>query len=369
MTTLFLSLLKVSVRSSNHLSCVPSSKEWSQMYEMAAKHALLGVCFNGVQYLYTHQPDYVVNLPIMLKMRWLGIAASIQKRNELMNLRCKELQQRLLDSGLSACVLKGQGVATYYKTSEGGVSLAYLRQSGDIDMWIKGGYDTVCNYVQRTHPSKDVSYHRFHYNVFNDAEVELHHRPSMMNNPFHNRKLQKWADDFVPEQFVKAEKLGFYMPSSSFNKLFLLCHTYRHFVSEGVGLRQLMDYYFVLLNSDPGENLEVMSKIRQIGMGQFAAAVMWIMQYLFDLDETKMLCLPNKEEGEYLLQEVLLAGNFGHYDERYAHSGRYAMQLQNIRHSMHLLIHYPSEVLWMPLWLIWHFFWKWNKKRFIRSYE
>lgn len=189
MTTLFLSLLKVSVRSSNCLSCVPSSKEWSQMYEMAAKHALLGVCFNGVQYLYTHQPNYVVNLPMMLKMRWLGIAASIQKRNELMNLRCKELQQRLLDAGLSACVLKGQGVATYYKTSEDGVSLAYLRQSGDIDMWIKGGYDTVCNYVQRTHPSKDVSYHRFHYNVFNDAEVELHHRPSMMNNPFHNRKV------------------------------------------------------------------------------------------------------------------------------------------------------------------------------------
>ena len=128
-------------------------------------------------------------------------------------------------------------------------------------------------------------------------------------------------------------------------------------------------YYFVLLNSDSGENLEVMSKIRQIGMGQFAAAVMWIMQYLFDLDETKMLCLPNKKEGEYLLREVLLAGNFGHYDERYAHFGRYAMQLQNIRHSIHLLIHYPSEVLWMPLWLIWHFFWKKNKKRFIRSYE
>lgn len=369
MTTLFFSLLKISVHSAGRLSYVPSSKEWLQLYEMAAKQALLGVCFNGVQYLHTYQPDSVVNLPMKLKMQWLGIAASIQKRNELMNLRCKELQQRLSDAGLPACVLKGQGVATYYKTSEGGTSLADLRQSGDIDMWIKGGYKVVCDYVQRTYPSRDVAYHRFHYNIFKDVEVELHHRPSMMNNPFHNRKLQKWADEFSPDYFVKAGELGFYVPSSSFNKLFLLCHTYRHFVSEGVGLRQLMDYYFVLLNSESKENKEVMRKIRQIGMEQFAAAVMWIMQYLFDLDKTKMLCKADRKEGEYLLHEILLAGNFGHYDKRYSYSGKYAMQWQNIRHSMHLLLHYPSEVLWMPLWLIWHFFWKWNKKRLIRLSE
>lgn len=369
MTALFFSLLKVSVHSTGCISYVPSSQDWVQLYEMAAKHALLGVCFNGVQNLYTHHPDYLVNLPIILKMQWVGVAASIQERNKLMNLRCKELQQRLIDVGLSACVLKGQGVATYYKTNQDGVSLADLRQSGDIDMWIKGGYDVVCYYVQQTHPSKDVSYHRFHYNIFNDVEVELHHRPSMMNNPFHNRKLQKWADEFSPNQFLKVRDLGFYVPSSAFNKLFLLCHIYRHFISEGVGLRQLMDYYFVLLNSSTDENAEVLERILQLGMNKFASAVMWVLREIFMLDEKYMLCAPNDREGRYLLREIMMAGNFGHHDKRYSHSGRFAMQAQSIRHSIHIVLHYPSEVLWMPIWLIWHFFWKLNKKRLIRLHE
>lgn len=368
MITLFLSLLKVSVHSSDCLSYVPSSKEWAQLYEMAAKHALLGICFNGVQYFYAHHPDYVVNLPMKLKMQWLGVAASIQKRNELMNIRCKELQRKLDGARLSACVLKGQGVATYYKTKKG-VSLADLRQSGDIDMWVKGGYDTVCGYVQKTHPSKDLSYHRFHYDVFDDVEVEIHHRPSMMNNPFHNKKLQRWADELTPEQFVHIEALGFNVPTSAFNKLFLLCHIYRHFVSEGIGLRQLMDYYFILLNSSTSENTEVLQRISQLGMSRFASAVMWALHELFALDEKYMLCVPNEKEGRYLLNEIMVAGNFGHHDNRYSHSGCFAMQMQNIRHSSHLLFHYPSEVLWMPLWLIWHFFWKLNKKRLIRLHE
>ena len=361
MTTLFLSLLKVSVQSSDRIVYTPSAEEWKRLYELAAKHALLGVCFNGVQWLCKKHPEAMVNLPMKLKMRWLAMAATIQKRNELMNRRCRELQQLINEAGLSACVLKGQGVATYYITSVEKTSLANLRQSGDIDMWIKGGYDTVCDYVQRTHPSSDVSYHRFHYEVFSDTEVELHHRPSMMNSPFHNRKLQHWADDFTPDQFVRVDELGFDMPNSSFNKIFLLCHIYRHFVSEGIGLRQLMDYYFVLLNSDVDENEKVMQKLHQIGMQRFTAAVMWMMQRLFDLDNDKMLCQPNAQEGAYVLHEILQAGNFGMFDSRYAHSGRYAMQLQNIRHSMHLVMHYPSEVMWMPLWLVWHFFWKRKK--------
>lgn len=93
-------------------------------------------------------------------------------------------------------------------------------------------------------------------------------------------------------------------------------------------------------------------------MKRFARAIMWIMQEVFMLDGNKMLCTPDEKEGRYLLHEIMEAGNFGQADKRYSYRGRYAMQLQNIRHSTHLLYYYPSEVLWMPLWLIWHFFWK-----------
>ena len=362
--TLFKDLLQVSVGKRQDLSSVPSAKEWKDLYRIAYNQALLGVCYVGISKLPSAQQAH---LTLELRQLWLAMAAQIQKQNELMNERCAQLQQMVNNAGLKACVLKGQGVAEMYNLNldlNANLHIGLYRQPGDIDMWVKGGYKVVCDFVQRTHPSRDLSYHRFHYHVFEDAEVEIHHRPSMMNNPFHNLKLQRWADELSHEQFVYKANLGFYTPPSSFNKVFLLCHTYRHFVSEGVGLRQLMDYYFVLQNSKVDENKDVMDKIRQLGMKRFTRAVMWIMQEIFMLDGNKMLCTPDEKEGRYLLREIMEAGNFGQTDKRYSYRGRYAMQLQNIRHSTHLLFHYPSEVLWMPLWLIWHFFWKRYKKMF-----
>lgn len=363
---LFKDLLQVSIGKRLELSSIPSGADWKQICQIAHNHALTGVCFAGVNRLPSVQK---VNLTLELKLQWLAMAAQIQKRNELMNERCAQLQRMVNNVGLKACVLKGQGVAEMYNLDVNlntNLHLGLYRQPGDIDMWVKGGYKVVCDFVQRTHPSRDLSYHRFHYHVFEDAEVEIHHRPSMMNNPFHNLKLQRWADELSHEQFVYKANLGFYTPPSSFNKVFLLCHIYRHFVSEGVGLRQLMDYYFVLQNSKVEENEDVMDKIRQLGMKRFARAIMWIMQEVFMLDGNKMLCTPDEKEGRYLLHEIMEAGNFGQTDKRYSYRGRYAIQLQNIRHSTHLLFHYPSEVLWMPLWLIWHFFWKRYKKIMIR---
>lgn len=109
MTKLFLSLLKVSVQSSDNLVYPPSAEEWKRLYELAAQHALLGVCFNGVQRLSRVQPEAVANLPVKLKMQWLAMTATIQKRNELMNARCKELQQQINEAGLFSLRFKRTG--------------------------------------------------------------------------------------------------------------------------------------------------------------------------------------------------------------------------------------------------------------------
>lgn len=365
---LFYELLQVAVGSRACLSHTPSEEEWSELYVIAKKQSLVGVCFAGVQRLQQQRQEP----PEMLYLTWMGMAAKIQQRNEVVNRQCAELQAKLSADGLDACVLKGQGVAALYKVSR--VSdgfkvsdLSGLRQSGDIDVWIKGGYDVVCDYVQRTAPNMELAYHRFHYEAFPDTEVELHQHPSLMNNPIHNARLQKWLDSFGKEQFVELKELGFMVPPSEMNKVFLLCHLYRHFVAEGVGMRQLMDYYFVLKNSQTDENGRVMQVIESLGMARFARAVMWVMEYLFGLPRTHMICEPDGQEGEYLLNEVMMGGNFGKHDERYDHQGKYAMQMQNIRHSCHLLQHYPSEVLWTPAWLVWHYFWKKKKVHQIKQ--
>ena len=124
--TLFFELIRVSVGSCCKLSLIPSDKEWKGLYLMAQNQALIGTCFYGIKQLPAEQ---LINLPLQLKMKWLGETVSVQKRNDVMNQRCLQLQRRLNEEGFNSCILKGQGVASIYS-----IELSRLRQPGDIDL-------------------------------------------------------------------------------------------------------------------------------------------------------------------------------------------------------------------------------------------
>lgn len=130
---LFFQLIRVAIGNAVCLPHTPKAEEWQMLYEMAKKQSLVGICFAGVQHLVSqHQSP-----PEMLYLQWMGMAAMIQQRNEVVNRQCAELQARFSADGWRSCILKGQGVASYYKVK--GVrlddkDLSPLRQSGDIDV-------------------------------------------------------------------------------------------------------------------------------------------------------------------------------------------------------------------------------------------
>lgn len=365
MHNLFFELIRFSIGTQSSLSRMPSAKEWEQLYAMAQKQSLIGVCFAGVKKLCNFEEEYYAGMNEMLYLTWMGMAAKIQQRNEVVNRQCVELQARLSADGVKACVLKGQGVASLYTSTSSGqassaqvpIDLRGLRQSGDIDVWVKGGFDVVNDFVQKTCPSKDIAYHRFHYNMFEDTEVELHHRPTLMRNLFDNRKLQKWCDSFGADSFVHLD-FGFDVPPIEFNRIFILTHIYRHFLFEGVGLRQVMDYFFVLRTCElREESLELSETLHSLGLTRFAGALMWVLKEMFGLEEKYLICEANEKEGRFLLNEIEQMGNFGQMDKRYAGKGK---TMRFVKHWGHLLAHYPSEVVWSPIWIVYHWFWKRN---------
>ena len=354
MQDLFFELIQVAIGRKNSLSYTPTAKEWEKLYRVAESQAILGICFAGVKRL--QKTEYC--MPVSLFMQWLAMAAKIQQRNGDMDQKTAEVWALLNKAGLECAVLKGQGVAELYeiRNEELGIrndSLGMLRQSGDIDVWVKGGFDVVNDFVQNTRPTDDIAYHRFHYDMYADTEVELHHRPTLMRNLFDDRRLQQWCDSFDADTFVMTEK-GFAVPSLEFNRIFILTHIYRHFLFEGIGLRQLMDYYFVLRT----RNLDLNKLLVELRLQRFAAAVMWVMGHVFGLEREYMLCEPDEKEGRFILDEIMQTGNFGYGDSRYK---RHSKLKRMTKHGLHLLIHYPSEVLWTPVWLVYHKVWKYRK--------
>lgn len=360
MDTLFFELVRVAIGTQESLSRLPSEAEWEELFEMAVKQSLVGVCFCGIHQLGADSDEGYINIGMSedLYFDWMGMAAQINMKNELVNRQCVELQKRLEAEGLRSSVLKGQGVATLY-----GEDLRGFRQSGDIDMLVDCDYKRAAQFVSSV-VGKDVewAYKDIRLEMFEDTEVELHIKPGLMFNPFHNHRWQKWYADNKELVFGSKTDSQLNTPSIEFNSIYILQHCYMHLFESGIGLRQFMDYYFVLkaLSNSHSKCVTVenfQSLVKQFGMTRFACGVMYIMESVFGLERECLLCEPDAKEGEFLLNEIMQGGNFGKFDDRFKKAiGDKKDQMKRfVKRSCLLVGHYPQEALWMPRYFVWHY--------------
>lgn len=357
MRKLFFELVQVALGVRPCLSHSPVAEELGELYAMAKKQSLVGVCFAGVQKLQAQQQEP----PEMLYLKWMGMAAKIQQRNELVNRQCVDLQKRLSADGMRSCILKGQGVAQLYG------SLAGLRQSGDIDVWVNADEEGALHWVRKHQRELDFDYKHVHLDVFDDTSVEVHYRPSTSRVPWYMKRVEQFTREKAC--WDNSIELGDGMvnvPSLEFCLVFILQHIFGHLFAEEMTLKQYLDYYFVLkLAHEEGADVSsAYDEMKRIGMGRFAQATMWLLREVFGMPDEWMICKPDADEGRFLLERVMAkeqnVKSGKHGSLRWHLSVFWAQQSKNL----HLLTHYPLEVLFSPLWLVRHFFWKriWKMK-------
>lgn len=348
--TLFFELIRIALGRTSALSRTPSIEEWQRLYEISKRQALLGITYAAIERL-----DAIERPPRQLLLQWCLAAERIKERNEELNRRIPELSRRFNDDGFRNLILKGQGVAKYYAVS----NLETCRTPGDVDVWLEGSRKDIVDYVRKHQPDCEVVYHHVDFQNVGGMQVEVHFTPSWMNSYFTNRRLQGF---FAASREFDGASSDIPMPSVEFNMVYILLHTYRHLFHEGVGLRQIMDYYFVLLQSSTSkEREETMRVIRRLKMERFAAAVMWVLSEVFGMEPIHLLTAPNERDGRFLLDEIMLAGNLGQHDKRISHRNNesdFVRGMRKVKRNFRFLFSYPSEVLWSPWFKLWHYFWR-----------
>ena len=298
------------------------------------------------------------SVPQPVYMRWLAMAAKIQQRNEEMNKKCSEVYEAIRREGFECAVLKGQGVAEFYNLNVK-LDLNLYRQSGDIDVWLwkegvslKENRKEVIRFARTIQPDATGAEH--HVGVeWMGTDVELHYEPAYFCNPFANRRFRKWFMEYDKSKFQLSDN-GFCVPDAEFNRVFLLAHAFRHYISEGLGLRQVMDYYFLLRNLnhnlDLNHNHNHNNLIKRLGMVRFEKALKWVIGYVFEGEDGE----DGRKYGKMLLEHIMDGGNFGQHKaatvaNRHTHIGRFINQLT---HDIRLMRYYPSEAVWAPLSMI-----------------
>ena len=311
--------IQVAMGLRERLSAIPSVHEWQVLFEFCKRQSLLGVGFAAVEKLH----EVGVECPADIRLKWYGYALKIERMNEKLNMQCGEITKRYEHDGLRCCILKGQGNLLYYPEI-----LRMRRTPGDIDLWCitppsglsmpnatlrdytnYHGINAVMEYVRMQYRLQGIDanpkacYHHIDAPDMDGVKVEVHYRPAFLRSPLRNWRMQRWFEHHADECMKNKTHLGFSMMTSSVNVVYHMCHLYTHIFEGGIGLRQLMDYYFALrvwhndvmeckdlqsqgmwsegLGTPVMSKEEVMKVIRSFGMGKFAGAVMFVINEVF----------------------------------------------------------------------------------------
>ena len=340
---------------------------WQELYSFASKQALLGLCFEGIERLGEEYPEELKRNPIgrELLMTWMGKAQQIRRQNRKVNLVASKLFSMLREDGLRCCILKGQGNALMYPN-------AYSRNPGDIDVWVNASREQITEYAKKHFElGDDIRYQHIETSV-DGVPVELHFFPCTMNNPIYNARLQKWFKRNADLQCLNVVSLPdgigeIAIPTTAFNVIYQLTHLYHHFFDEGIGMRQIIDYYYVVNNDELLVIKETLQKeLKHLGLWNFAGAVMYVLHETLGLSEEKMIAPMDGRRGKLLLTEILNGGNFGKHFTKYGgftHQSMGKKYFLKIWRNMHFVRYYPAEALSEPIFRTWHFFWRMNNKK------
>lgn len=348
-TELFFELINILTDKKEMLEHSYDTNEWLKAVSIAQEQAIAGVLLSALEKLPKEQYP-----PQPVLLQWIGLTEMTELNARNLEQAGKEAVRFFHDNGFACQILKGSSVARYYPNP-------LRRTSGDIDIWLDGGrkkiYDFARNY-DKSGIVRGVNYHHIHFPLYSDVEVEVHIWPSYLCSPIRNYHLHKFCQLYKPT-------LGDSDTTNlAFDRVFILLHCYRHMNDSGVGLRQIMDYYYVLKQGFTSEeNEESVKWIKKLGMYRFASGLMWLMETVFGLKREYHLMTPNEKEGRFILQEVMLTGNMGHSDKRKwgKRDSAYSRFIYNLKRDFYLAGHYPHEAFWQPFFSIWLYLWRLSK--------
>ncbi len=355
----FFELIQVALGEREKLSGIPADKEWEALYQEAEKQAVVGLTLIGLDCLPECQRP-----PQEVLLQWIGEGEMIRQQNAVMNDAVIRLYMSLNAVGVKTFVFKGQTLAHLYSDSG-------LRQSGDIDFychqddweksirWLKETWGVEPNILSS---QKDAEFN------YEGVAYEMHRKLALFNYPKHALYWENVVMKEVLSQPYSVVINGYDVPTLApvYNVLYVFVHIFQHLISDGIGLRQFVDW-MLLINNLKWEKYEVELLERHLKCLGLKDAFVGLGAVLIDylgLPEDKFPFQVSEDahkQAPLLVENIMQMGNFGqnlHYTQSEGmvhgiqHMGRILKQVRLFGHYA------PLESWWkVPFMIKW-----WGKK-------
>lgn len=241
--------------------------QWKRIGDLSRAQGVLGIALDGVDQLEVSKCGATRNLPVSQKLEWIGEVLSIEQANQHQMAVMNEMAEKWLDLGCRVMVMKGQANGAMYPKPE-------HRNPGDIDCYLMPGSRFMAE------PSGRAE-RMFHDSCSNDQQAEAYKRGNEIARVAGAKVDESWykhsvisykGETFENHQFfvhtrdgkrgkqlnqelvegLKVQDSSFTVqgdvifPPVQWNAMFLTYHACAHFVSEGLRLKQILDWVMFL---------------------------------------------------------------------------------------------------------------------------
>lgn len=344
-----LSLLRSGLwNSSIDLELFSGNVDWNSIIRMSSIQTISGVVFDGIHHMTS---EYLPPTDIMRQLYQRVIR--IEHSHELLNNQLVDITTKLQSEGIHPILLKGQGVAQNYPNP-------VRRQCGDIDLFIgTENYNRSSELLKKWGiiPEIEIGTYKHYHFKWHGVSFEFHRIAERLYNPQKDKKFQKWTAFHLYGDTLRTWRLNeaeISLPPVNFDVLYIFNHLYRHFISGGIGLRQLCDWTLYLHTF----NQQIVREELYNDLQSFGLLKPW---QLFGALVVNWLGLPKeefpfymenyKEDAEIILDKILEIGNFGFYNPIRGErppgflSGKIHSFLYHQKYLLGILRFFPKDVL------------------------
>lgn len=310
---------------------VPTREDWDWIFERAYEQAVTGLIVDGIG-------TTVMRPETDCWEQWIFHILFLEEMNRKIARREKLWSQRLEAVGIKTFVFKGSSVAGWYPEP-------FHRSFGDVDLVVQNGWDGLETFLQRCgldfrNEDGDL--------VLVDEEqvsIEFHRVWERIYNPWINRRLQRLCAR------TNAVDLDVYF-------VCLILHLRRHFLTYGVGLKQVCDVAMVLQDRELNHR-KIARILHELRMERFCRVLFGFIECYIGNGTKFPLCPITNGKDFDLFRKIVWEEGYilKMYREELAQKIRFSWKriLANaffwIRRSSRLFCLMPDETIWFLIYL------------------
>lgn len=232
-----------------------TTEQFNDLYKLSVKQGILAIVYDAVKSCFEG-----CHLSRKIKLQWVLSAEQIEKRYRRQLGLARELAQRYNEHGIKTIVLKGLAISAYYPVPQ-------YRECGDLDCFLvksdntqQGNaiainaegrpvscYDEGNQVAKKFGADVKIDFYKHSHIHYKGLMVENHAFCTAIRGSCDRKAFEKHLQHLlVAQPLTPIEGTHLLRPCADFNALFLTVHSFEHFLTEGIKLRHILDWAYLL---------------------------------------------------------------------------------------------------------------------------